>query len=118
MLHFFYDAQFRTEKVSYNGVIYTYIHNSQGDIVALLDNSGTLVVEYKYDVWARLLSITGSLKTTLGLLNPFRYRSYIYDELGRKTTVKVGNQALSTIVKRMKFACRKFRINLCYISIK
>ena len=26
-LHFFYDAQSRPAKISYNGVIYTYIHN-------------------------------------------------------------------------------------------
>ena len=70
VLYFLYDAQSRPEKVSCNGVLYTYVHNLQGDIVALLDNSGALVVEYKYDVWGRLLSITGSLKTTLGLLNP------------------------------------------------
>ena len=48
-LHFFYDAQSRPAKISYNGVIYTYIHNLQGDIVGLLDSAGTLVVEYKYD---------------------------------------------------------------------
>ena len=32
-LHFFYDAQGRPAKVDYNGVIYTYVHNLQGDIV-------------------------------------------------------------------------------------
>ncbi|MGI6173515.1 MAG: hypothetical protein ACOYI8_06380 [Christensenellales bacterium] len=34
-LHFFYDAQSRPAKVEFNGIIYTYIHNLQGDIVAL-----------------------------------------------------------------------------------
>lgn len=42
-LHFFYDAQGRPEKVSYNGVIYIYIPSLRGDAVRLLDNSGTLV---------------------------------------------------------------------------
>ena len=79
-LHFFYDAQSRPAKVSYNGTIYTYIHSLQGDIVGLLDNSGTLVVEYKYDAWGKLISTTGSLAATLGKRNPFRYRGYIYDE--------------------------------------
>ena len=79
-LHFFYDAQSRPAKVSYNGVIYTYIHNLQGDIVGLLDNSGTLVVEYKYDAWGKPIATTGSLAATLGKRNPFRYRGYIYDE--------------------------------------
>ena len=79
-LHFFYDAQSRPAKVSYNGVIYTYIHNLQGDIVGLLDNSGALVVEYRYDAWGKAISTTGSLAATLGKRNPFRYRGYVYDE--------------------------------------
>ena len=80
VLHFFYDAQSRPEKVHYNGILYTYIHNLQGDIVGMLDNSGALVVEYKYDAWGKGISISGSLATTLGERNPFRYRGYIYDE--------------------------------------
>ncbi len=79
-LHFFYDAQNRPAKVEFNGIFYTYIHNLQGDIVGLLDNNGNIVVEYKYDVWGRKLLATGNLATTLGVLNPFRYRGYIYDE--------------------------------------
>ena len=35
-LHFSYDAQSRPAKVSYNGVLYTYVHNLQGDVVGLL----------------------------------------------------------------------------------
>ena len=79
-LHFFYDAQSCPAKVRFNGTIYTYIQNLQGDIVGILDNSGNLVVEYKYDAWGKLLSTTGSLADTLGKRNPFRYRSYVYDE--------------------------------------
>ena len=80
VMHFFYDAQSRPAKVSYNGTIYTYIHNLQGDVVGLLDNSGNLVVEYKYDAWGKAISTTGSLAATLGKRNPFRYRGYVYDE--------------------------------------
>ena len=79
-LHFFYDAQSRPVKIGYNGVIYTYVHNLQGDIVGILDSTGALVVEYKYDAWGKLLATTGSLADTLGIRNPFRYRSYVYDE--------------------------------------
>ena len=32
-LHFFYDTQSRPAKVSFNGTIYIYIHNLQGDVV-------------------------------------------------------------------------------------
>ena len=79
-LHFFYDAQSRPMKVRFNGTIYTYVHNLQGDIVGILDSTGNLVVEYKYDAWGKLLSTTGSLSDTLGKRNPFRYRGYVYDE--------------------------------------
>ena len=80
VMHFFYDAQSRPAKVSFNGTVYTYIHNLQGDVVGLLDNAGTLVVEYKYDAWGKPISTTGSMAATLGKRNPFRYRGYIYDE--------------------------------------
>ena len=38
------------------------------------------MVEYFYDSWGKPLSCTGTLATTLGVLNPFRYRGYVYDE--------------------------------------
>ena len=79
-LHFFYDAQSRPAKVRFNGTIYTYVQNLQGDIVGILDNTGNLVVEYKYDAWGKPLSTTGSLADTLGIRNPFRYRGYVFDE--------------------------------------
>ena len=79
-LHFFYDAQSRPVKVKYNGTMYTYVHKLQGDIVGILDSAGDLVVEYRYDAWGKAISVAGTLKTTLGAVNPFRYRGYVYDE--------------------------------------
>ncbi len=80
VLHFFYDAQSRPTKVRFNGTLYTYVHNLQGDIVGILDNTGALIVEYTYDAWGKLLSTTGALSDTLGKRNPFRYRGYIFDD--------------------------------------
>jgi RHS repeat-associated protein len=81
-LHFFYDAQSRPQIVNFNGLLYTYVHNLQGDIVAIVDKDGVKVVEYKYDAWGKPLSgfPTGALANTLGKLNQFRYRAYVYDE--------------------------------------
>ena len=79
-LHFFYDAQGRPAVVDFNGVKYGYVHNLQGDIVAIVDGGGNQVVEYTYDAWGRPLSKTGTKADTLGTLNPFRYRGYVYDE--------------------------------------
>lgn len=42
-LHFFYDAQSKPAFVEYNGIKYRYIHNLQGDIVAIVDTSGYLI---------------------------------------------------------------------------
>ena len=54
--------------------------NLQGDIVAILDSTGTAVVNYVYDAWGRPISKTGSMAGTLGTVQPFRYRGYVYDE--------------------------------------
>ena len=45
----------------------------------ILNSSGVQVVYYTYDAWGRLLTTTGTLKDTLGLHNPLRYRGYVYD---------------------------------------
>ena len=79
-LHFFYDAQNRPAVVVYNGMAYAYVKSLQGDIVAILDESGNAVVSYGYDAWGAPLWCTGELAETLGKVQPFRYRGYVYDE--------------------------------------
>ena len=79
-LRFSYDAAGNAAAVNHNGTYYYYLRNGQGDIVKLIDGSKTTVVEYTYDSWGKPLSCTGTLATTLGALNPFRYRGYVYDE--------------------------------------
>ena len=79
-LHFFYDAQNRPAVVMYNGVPYAYVKSLQGDIVAILDENGNTVVSYGYDAWGAPLWCTGELAETLGKVQPFRYRGYVFDE--------------------------------------
>ena len=79
-LRFSYDASGAVAAVDFNGTYYYYVRNGQGDIVKLIDGSRNTVVEYAYDSWGKLLSCTGTLATSLGSLNPFRYRGYVYDE--------------------------------------
>ena len=79
-MHFFYDAQGRPMMVRYNVTDYAYLHNLQGDIVSIVDMSGTTVVEYGYDAWVKPISTEGSMTGTLGRDNPFRYRGYVWDE--------------------------------------
>ena len=37
------------------------------------------MVEYTYDTWGKKVQTTGSLAGSLGLIQPFRYRGYVYD---------------------------------------
>ena len=63
----------------YNGTQYYYIKNLQGDVVAIANFNGTILVEYIYDAWGDILSITGTEAATLGAINPIRYRGYYFD---------------------------------------
>ena len=38
------------------------------------------VVKYRYDAWGKPISKTGDFASTLGTVQPFRYRAYVYDE--------------------------------------
>ena len=81
-MHFFYDAQSRPTMVDFNGMVYSYVHNFQGDIVGIVDSAGSLVVEYKYDAWGKptLVRTLTTAYEALAELNPFRYRGYVWDE--------------------------------------
>ena len=80
-MHFFYDAQSRPAMVEFNGAVYSYIHNLQGDVVGIVDSAGSRVVEYKYDAWGKptLVRTLTTAYELLAELNPFRYRGYVYD---------------------------------------
>ena len=45
----------------------------------MIDGSRGEVVRYTYDAWGKVLSTTGTMASSLGALNPFRYRGYVYD---------------------------------------
>ena len=78
-LYFAYDASGTPMSVTYNGTNYYYATNVQGDVTAILNSSGTAVVQYTYDAWGKILTTTGSMASTLGAHNPLRYRGYVYD---------------------------------------
>ena len=77
-LHFTYD-EIGPMSVTYDGAEYFYLKNAQGDVTGLVNSSGTQVVAYTYDAWGNPLTTTGTMADTLGNLNPFRYRGYVYD---------------------------------------
>jgi RHS repeat-associated protein len=59
---------------------YFYVLNLQGDVIGIVDGGGNQIVGYTYDAWGNILSTTGSMASTLGQLNPLRYRGYVYDQ--------------------------------------
>lgn len=78
-LFFYYDNSGEVMSVSCNGTMYFYIKDLQGDITEIVDKDGKAVAEYAYDAWGNMLTENnGTL--AVGKLNPFRYRSYVYDE--------------------------------------
>ena len=56
------------------------MHNLHGDIAGILDASSGLVVEYSYDAWGKPTAVAGGMAGTLGALNPFRCRGYVWEE--------------------------------------
>ena len=69
-----------------NDDVYYYVKNLQEDIIGILDSNYNQIVSYKYDSWGKVLSVKdqeGNEITNpnhIGIMNPFRYRSYYYDE--------------------------------------
>ncbi|WHY01333.1 DNRLRE domain-containing protein [Neobacillus sp. DY30] len=78
-IHYTYDAAGILLSLNVNGTEYYYLFNTQGDIIGLINGSGSQVVSYQYDAWGNSTSISGTLKDTIGKLNPYRYRGYRYD---------------------------------------
>ena len=80
-LMFYYDQNGSVSSVLYNGVMYYYIKNLQGDIMRIVDENGNSIVIYAYDQWGKPTQMRQPSSTTVDLVNynPFLYRGYVYD---------------------------------------
>ena len=74
-LDFFYSTSGQPYALKYNGTVYYYITNLQGDVMSIVDGSGAVAASYKYDPYGNIISATGDLAE----INPLRYRGYYYD---------------------------------------
>ena len=70
----------------YRNAEYYYMKNVQGDIIGIVDSAGLILAIYTYTPWGQLLTIdrvTGSSysdgDSSIGSINPIRYRGYYYD---------------------------------------
>ena len=72
--------------LKYNGNMYYYIKDLQNNIIGILDSNNNLIVKYSYDAWGNILAIKDNLNNditdpaNIGLINPFRYKSYYFDQ--------------------------------------
>ena len=77
---YLYDGSGQLMAIRYKGADYYYIRDGLMCITGLVDANGGAVVNYKYDSWGKLISITGSMADTPGKDNPYRYKGYYYDD--------------------------------------
>ena len=63
--------------MKYNGTLYYYVLNLQGDVVRLTDAEGNTQASYVYNAWGEVLRAEGT--NGIAEVNPIRYRGYYYD---------------------------------------
>lgn len=73
----YYDSDGSATSFSYNGTMYFYVKNLQGDVIRIIDLAGTEVASYVYDAWGNIKDTKGD--PTVRELNPIRYWGYVYD---------------------------------------
>ena len=74
-LDFQYDASGKAVGFMYNGMVYYYLRNLQGDVVAITDASSNVVGTYTYDAFGNVTAYSGAIAS----INPIRYRGYYQD---------------------------------------
>ena len=67
-----------------NTAAYIYLKNAQGDITAIVDENGEVLLTYTYTAWGKVTYSATSMESlalaaTLSNVNPFTYRGYCYD---------------------------------------
>lgn len=74
-MYFQYDSNGTPLGFIWNGTQYLYLTNQMGDVISITDTSGTVVANYEYDAWGKVLTANSSIAQQ----NPLRYRGYYYD---------------------------------------
>ena len=55
VLDFFYDSNGNAYALKYNGTLYYYITNLQGDVMSIVDAQGAVVASYAYALYSNLI---------------------------------------------------------------
>jgi len=86
VISYVYDESGSPAGINVNGGAYFFVKNLQGDVTAIVSYNGTVICKYYYDAYGYPIYVkdaNGANITSenhIALLNPFRYRGYMYDE--------------------------------------
>lgn len=78
-VEYYYDSNDNVIGFKYDNNHYIYLKDMQNDIIGIIDSNGNLVVEYMYDAYGNIYNMIDNSGISLGTINPFRYRSYYFD---------------------------------------
>jgi RHS repeat-associated protein len=84
IIDFSYDYYGKPIGFNYNGNKYFYIYDCLGNVVNVVDPTGTIQATYSYDAWGNILSSSGAVAD----INPIRYKGYYYDTESRLYYIK------------------------------
>lgn len=76
-VYYHYDEEGMLVGFHYDGNEYIYSRDLTGNISKVLDDNGNIKIEYKYNAWGKVLSITGD--NALMNVNSYLYKGYYYD---------------------------------------
>ena len=80
-LDFFYDENnFLYGFILNKSNIYYYLRDIFNNILGILDCQGEIIVSYEYDAFGNIIKTEDLSSIQLGILNPFKYKGYYYDE--------------------------------------
>ena len=78
-MRFFYDSTGKRVGFANGTMLFYYLYNVQGDVIAIARAAtGQVVAKYSYDAWGKC-TVTNAAGYAVGDKNPFRYRGYYYD---------------------------------------
>lgn len=78
-MYFTYDEQGEITGLSCEGKEYFYIRDITGNIIKIIDEDGSCVVQYNYDAWGNFKK-TVNIECLVAEHNPFVYKGYFFDE--------------------------------------
>ena len=79
VMRFFYDSTGKRVGFANGTMLFYYLYNLQGDVIAIVRAAtGQVVAKYSYDAWGKC-TVTNAAGYAVGDKNPFRYRGYYYD---------------------------------------